>query len=244
MKKRNPTNIAFILVSTAFILTGCAQNPVPQVSTKPTSALSIPTSTNSKTNSNDKLLSENYSKEDIQTSESYLSRVILQLNEIETFSSINHQPSGIDSNSEDSAKYSELLSKIDQKNAVYYIVKLNSDLGDLEEALNEYFLSLQCELDIQLYFGDKEKYNDEKKEKMSGINSDELINVKKIEEKALENLQNINNSNNLNPVIPGLNNSPDLNSNVLNPQPNIPTVEIPKPIDPSQEINGRLDPQF
>ncbi len=249
MKIRIYTNIAFIIVSITFLLGGCARNQAPQISTSPTSIVISPTptynSTNSETDYTNKLMSEGFSTEDIRSSESYLSRVILQLNEIETFSSINFQPSSIESNSDNSAKYSELLSKIDAQKALYHIVKLNNDLQSLENALNEYLLSLQFDLNIELYFEDKEKYNDEKKEKMSGINSHELITVRDIEEKALENLQNINNSNNSNPAIPGPNNNnPGLNPNVINPQPNIPTVEIPKPIDPSREISDKLGPQF
>jgi hypothetical protein len=47
------------------------------------------------------------------------------------------------------------------------------------------------------------------------------------------------------PTIPGIiNPNQDLLPDSVNPQPNIPTVEVPKPIDPSKEINNRPGPQF
>jgi len=246
MKKRNYINTAILIALTALILSSCDQNPPKNTLTTHTSTVSSQPSTNSETNPIDKLKSEGYSTEDIQSSESYLSRIILQLNEIETFSSINFQSSNIEnSNSNDSADYSALLSKIDEQKAIYYMVKLNNNLNSLEESLNEYLFCLQSELDIELYFEDKEKYNDEKNEKMSSLNSDEFITVRDIEQKALENLQNINNSNNSNPTVPGAkNNDPNLNPNIINPQPNIPTVEVPKPIDPSTEISNKSRPPF
>lgn len=246
MKKKYFINIAFLMALTTLILTSCEQRPIQNISTLPTSTVSTPSSADhsvdSETNSTDKLLSEGYNMENIRSSESYLSRIILQLNEIETFSSISHQPFGMEGANIDSSKYFDLLEKIDEQKALYYIVKLSTDLHSIEDAINEYLLSLQCDLNINLYFEDREKYNNEKKEKVSDINSHELITVRDIEEKALESLQNINNSN---PVIPGPNNNlPGLDPNITNPQPNIPTVQIPKPIDPSEEINNKLRPQF
>lgn len=77
----------------------------------------------------------------------------------------------------------------------------------MEDAFNEYLFSLQSDLDIEGYFMDREKYTEEKNEKMSTINSDEFITTRNIEEKALEKLQNMNNSGKSpDQSLPGINN--------------------------------------
>lgn len=251
MKKRYYLKIAVSATVAVFLLTGCAQNSTEKTSAVPTATVNSPITTNSdaesKINYTDKLKSEGYISQDIKSSESYIRRVMLQLNEIETFGSINIQPAGIgNSSSEDSTKYSELLSKIYEQKAIYYLVKLNSDFNSMEDALNEYLLALQSDFDIENYFIDKKKYNEAKSEKLSGANFGEFITVRDIEEKVLENLQNMNNlNNNSNPSVPGMNNKgTDINSGVINPQPDIPTVEIPKPIDPSREIMDKIGPHY
>ena len=116
----------------------------------------------------------------------------------------------------------------------------------MEDAFNEYLFSLQSDLDIETYFKDKEKYDKEKNEKLSTLSSDGFITTRDIENTALEKLQNMNNpSKKQDPTIPGIiNPNQDLLPDSVNPQPNIPTVEVPKPIYPSKEINNRPGPQF
>lgn len=167
MKKSYYLNIAISITLAALLLTGCEQNAAQKASTQPTSAITSPASTNNKAESEinytEKLKSEGYSTKDIESAQSYVSRIVLQLNEIETFRGINTEPAGIGSeNTDDSSKYSELLSKIDEQKAVYYLVKLNSDFNSIEDALNEYLLALQSDLDIDTYFKSKEKYNEAK----------------------------------------------------------------------------------
>ena len=251
MKTRYYFNIAILIVVSAFLLSGCGQNSVEKTSALPTSATNTPVSTDSDTqiepNYIERLESEGYSKEEIEASQAYVSRVVLQLNEIETFGSIYAQPAGIESvNTDDTSKYSELLSKIDEKKSVYYLAKLNRIFKSMEDAFNEYIFSLQSGLDIETYFKDKEKYNEAKNEKITVINSDNFITSKDIEEKALEKLQNMNNSSKSpNQIVPGMNNpNQNLSPDLINPQPDLPIVEIPQPIDPSQEIKNKLGPQF
>ncbi|OPZ87369.1 MAG: hypothetical protein BWY74_03414 [Firmicutes bacterium ADurb.Bin419] len=251
MKIRYYFNIAILIAVSAFLLSSCGQNSAEKASALPTSTTNTPVSTGSdaeaETNYIERLKSEGYSSEEIETSQSYVSRVVLQLNEIETFGSIYAQPAGIESvNTDDTSKYPELLSKIDEQKSVYYLAKLNRVFNSMEDAFNEYLFSLQSDLDIEGYFMDREKYTEEKNEKMSTINSDEFITTRNIEEKALEKLQNMNNSGKSpDQSLPGINNpNRNLLPDYINPQPDLPKVEIPQPIDPSQEIKNKLGPQF
>lgn len=198
----------------------------------------------------EKLKSEGADIKDIEASQLYVKRIILQLSEIQTFSdSIGLQPAvNIDLYSEetdDSMKYSELFAKIDEDKAVYYLVKLKSSFGSLEEVFDEYLLSLQLDIDLDTYLTNKNSYDKLREEKLSGIMESSLITVRKIETKAFENLQKLNDSNKAN--YPGNGNdiynpSDNTGPNVVNPQPDLPQVDIPRPIDPTEEINRRLSP--
>lgn len=251
MKKRYYLYITLIIAASTFMLSSCQQNSAKEPLPTTTSATNtaIPTASDAKTDSNylEKLKAEGYSPEEMEAAQTYVSRVLLQLNEIETFGRIYTKPGAIESfDTDDTSRYSELLLKIDEEKAVYYLAKLNRIIKSMEDAFNEYLFSLQSDLDIETYFKDKEKYDKEKNEKLSTLSSDGFITTRDIENTALEKLQNMNNpSKKQDPTIPGIiNPNQDLLPDSVNPQPNIPTVEVPKPIDPSKEINNRPGPQF
>lgn len=251
MKKKYYFGIAVSIIVATLLLTGCEQNKEEKISAYKTPTVNSDVATNSniesKFNYAEKLKSEGYSTEAIESSELFINRVLLQLNEIETFNSINTEPAVLgNNNADDSAKYFELLSKFDEAKAVYYLVKLSNDFNSLEDALNEYLIALQSDIDIDTYFKDKELYNASKNKKAQSTNSNKFISVRDIEEKALESLQNMNNSNkNTNQLLPDIYN-PNQNqvSNVMNPQPDLPKVEIPIPNNPSKEINDKLAPKY
>lgn len=197
MKKSYYFGIAISISLSALLLTGCGQNAVDKASPAQTAAVSDPIPNEIDANYTEKLKTEAYGKEEIEASQAYVSRVILQLSEIETFGSLYNQPVGIESgNSEDLSRYSELMKKIDEQKAVLYLIKLNKSFDNMEDAFNEYLLALQADFEIEMYFTDPKKYNEEKNEKITGTNPDDFITVRKIEEKALENLQNMNKSSN------------------------------------------------
>lgn len=250
--KKKIFSATIIIGLISVLATGCtektpqATTPVPTVEATITSATPQPSSVNTQMPTNntsdetneeanvENLASDGYDEESIQACESYVSRVILQLNEIETFSRISLQPAGTDTTSEDAASFSELLAKIDEQAAIYYITKLSNNFDSLEDATNEYLFTLQADIDIQLYFSDKASYDKQKTDLLSNTSSD-YITVRAIDEQALAYLQNINNAN---PVVPGADTNPG--PNVINPQPEIPTVEIPKPVNPSEQIQNML----
>lgn len=251
MKKKYYFGIAVSTIIATLLLTGCEQYKEEKTSAYKTPTVNSDISTNSnnesKFNYAEKLKSEGYSTEAIESSESFVNRVLLQLNEIETFNSINTEPAVLgNNNADDSAKYLELLSKFDEEKAIYYLVKLSSDFNSLEDALNEYLIALQSAIDIDAYFKDKELYNASKNKKTPGTNSNNFISVRDIEEKALGSLQNMNNSNkNTNQLLPDISNpNQNLVPNAMNPQPDLPKVEIPIPNNPSREINDKLSPKY
>lgn len=250
MKTKHYFNIAISIAVSAFLLSGCAQNAADKTASATSATVNSPIPTNddaeNEINYTEKLKTEGYSTKDIEASQAYVSRVMLQLNEIETFGSIYNQPVGIENGTDNASKYSELMAKIDEQKAVYYIVRLNESFNSLEDAFNEYLLALQADIEIDLYFKDLEKYNDAKNEKLSGTRPDDFITVRDIEEKALENLQNMNNSSkNPGNSLPGPNiPNNDLSPDFINPQPDIPSVEIPQPIDPAQQIREKLGPNY
>ncbi|HOM01676.1 MAG TPA: hypothetical protein PLH43_02465 [Acetivibrio sp.] len=153
-------------------------------------------------------------------------------------SSANIDPYG--ENGTDSAKYSELSSKISEDKAVYYLVKLENSFGSMEKVFDEYLLSLQLDIDFDKCLEDKNSYDKLREDKLSKIDESSLITVEDIENKALESLQRFNNNNNNN--IPGIGNdilNPSANTvpNIVNPQPELPKVDMPKPIDPTEQFN-------
>ncbi|GAE90551.1 hypothetical protein [Acetivibrio straminisolvens] len=195
----------------------------------------------------EKLKSEGVDPNKIQSAELFVKRITLQLGEIQTFSSsFNPSSPNIDpygENSSDTIKYSELSSKISEDKAVYYLVKLEKNFGSMEEIFDEYLLSLQLDIDFDKYLTDKDSYYKLREEKLSKIAESSLITVEDIERKALESLQKFNNSNNnSNFQGPATGNdiyNPSVNTipNVVNPQPELPKVDIPRPIDPTEQFN-------
>ncbi|HPC99840.1 MAG TPA: hypothetical protein PLA01_00650 [Acetivibrio sp.] len=199
----------------------------------------------------EKLKSEGANEKEIESAELYVKRVMLQLNEIQTFSNNSGfhlsaaDPGLYNQDRDDSLKYLELSSKIDEKKAVYYILKLMDGFGSMDKAFDEYLISLQLDIDLDMYITDKNSYGRLRSEKLSGIIEEDLITAEKIDEKAFESLQKLNDANKNN--YPNTGNEiydPFDNSvpNVINPQPNIPQVDVPRPINPAEEINKKLSP--
>ncbi|MDQ2085488.1 hypothetical protein RBH29_03455 [Herbivorax sp. ANBcel31] len=197
------------------------------------------TSDSTAINYEEKIEKEGLSDDEIESFEAYVNRIVFQLNEIQTFNSISTQS---DLNTtDDSIKYSELLSKIDTQKAVYFLIKLKDDFNNMEEIFNEYLLSLQLNLDIYTYLDSKNKYIEKKDEMLSEIEEDIIITVSKIEEKAFENLQKLNEENkNINSYFEDeINNSPG-NIEPDDPSTNLPEVDVPVPADPTEDLKNNL----
>ncbi len=196
----------------------------------------------------EKLESEGYPKEDIDSCERYVERVNFELNEIGTFSENqgSQAQTGSPDGSGDTGKYEELRSKLDKDKAVYLMVKLKKDFKSIENVFDEYLTALQLDIDLNEYITDINSYNKIKAEKAAEKEVAEFINAERIEAKMLDNLQKQNERNrmdNLNPNV-DINNPGGSNSLPGLPQPdvNTPKADIPLPADPADELRKKIVP--
>ncbi len=193
----------------------------------------------------DKLEPEGYAKEDIESSGQYVDGVLFKLSEIAMFSASSGGQSVLnpaDDLSDDTAKYTELQSKIDRDRAVYLMVKLKKDFKSVEGVFDEYLLSLQLGIDLNGYLNDKAAYEKARSEKMSGREDSEFITAEQIDRKMLENLQKQNERNRTENLNSGSGNPSGNNSlpGLSQPNPNLPNVDIPRPVDPAEELRKKI----
>lgn len=204
--------------------------------------------TETKTDYSQKITQEITDTKEIEATSLLVNRVLIQLGEIQSFQTQlgikTNTDIGLSSSQEDdSTRYSDLLSKIDEDKGVYYTLKLKKDFTGSEEAFDEFLASLQLDIDIALYLNDKKEYDKIKGEKLSGA-TDQPLTVRDIENKSLENLQKLNDSNkfsspddinpNTNMGIP-----PNPNENINN-QIEVPGVKDPRPVDPAEQIRNNI----
>lgn len=186
-----------------------------------------------------------YSKKDIDSARIYVERFISDVNQILTFEeSLALQPgSNADENKPENLDvYKELSAKLDENKAVYFMLKLKNDFNGIDKVFDEYLLTLQIDLDIGDYLKDKDMYNKSRTEKLSAKNSLEFITFEQTERKALEDLQKQNEQNqgDLNPNTNKNNLPGGTNPNINPPVPNVPKVDVPRPIDPSEELKKKI----
>ena len=191
----------------------------------------------------DALPSEGFKKEEIDSSKQYVQGVVSNLNQIVSFSSsgsIIPQP-GIseDSSNDDTAKYQDLINKIDFDKAVYHMVEIKSILGSKEKVFDEYLLTLQLDLDISELSNDKASYEKKKNEKLTSIDQNSLITADGITQKMLESIQKQNEKNRNSISNPNQNNSNSL-PGLNNPSNNLPGIQVPNVPDPEAEIRKKL----
>jgi 3-methyladenine DNA glycosylase Tag len=192
-----------------------------------------------------KLNSEGFKNEEITEVKMLVERVIFELEEITASSSENVKniPSTVvETNKNDEADvsaFSELLSKMDTKTAVYLLLKLNKDFGTNENTFDEYLLSLQIDVDLGTYIIDKDSYEKEKNEKSVGVDTSNIITLAKIEERMLKNLQKDTPTDNDNKSIKdGELVEVDGTSSITDESPKLPLpdVESTKPRNPSEDV--------
>ncbi|KNY29782.1 hypothetical protein [Pseudobacteroides cellulosolvens] len=191
----------------------------------------------------DKLPTEGFKIEEIDSSKQYVQGVVSNLNQIVSFSSsgsILPQP-GIsqDSSNDDSSKYQDLSAKIDMDKAIYHMVKIKSTLGSKEKVFDEYLLTLQLDLDISELSKDKASYEKKKNEKLISIDQNSLITADSITQKMLESIQNQNEKNRNSITNPNQNNSNSL-PGLNNPSNNLPGIQVPNVPDPEADIRNKL----
>ncbi len=206
----------------------------------------------------EKLKNEGFRNEEISEAKMLIERVLFQLNELTSDESNiekdieNLMPTpGVDrpnEGKEDMDSYNELKNSIDEKTAVYLILKLKREFGSMEKVFDEYLLSLQMGLTLESYLIDKDSYTKEKEKKSVEWGSKEIITMEKIESQMLEKLKN-RNSINKDSITGGKENTEGTNqilnqSEIGNNAPEFPlqNMQDTKPEDPLEgemrEINA------
>jgi len=191
-----------------------------------------------------KLTAEGFKNEEITEVKMLVERVMFELEQITASSNMTEKelPSpAVESNTkdeEDASAFSELLSKMDTKTAVYLLLKLNKDFGSNENAFDEYLLSLQIDVDLKKYVIDKDSYEKEKSEKSVGLDTSKIITLSRIEEKMLKTLHN----ESTNPINKGVKEAESTGvegpSAAVNESPKLalPDVEPANPKNPTDDV--------
>jgi hypothetical protein len=138
----------------------------------------------------------------------------------------------LDKDKEDISAYKKLLEKIDVKNAIYFMLKLNTDFGGYEKAFDEYLYSLQAELDLNDYIKDKQAYLKSKEEKRPLLEEQSIITLEKIEQKAIECIQKENNDNERTEAVQQKDSIAETDNNSSVSQEKSPLPDVPKPKAP------------
>jgi hypothetical protein len=244
---------SIIIAASAYIFNGNLNNKtVPSQKEASLNNINSPVSSPKETSSQtdwkdmvDKLESQGYTRQDIDSSQQYVEKVMLNLNEIAaTSEGLNLQPAANipDGENTDSARYTELQSKIDIYKATYLMVKLKKEFKSIESVFDEYLISIQLDMDLNDYLSDRDKYEKSKNEKMSGKDITGFITVEQIERKMLENIQKQNERNRLDSINPNTNSSTGGNSlpGLSHPGVKGPEVEVPRPPDPAEELRKKI----
>lgn len=144
---------------------------------------------------------------------------------------------------EDIAAYQTLYNKLDIKNAIYFMLKLENVFGGYDKVFDEYLFSLQAELDLNACIKDKAAYMKSRDEKKLLLDERKIITLEKIEEKSIEKSQTEDKENN---PISGSSQAADKKSSEAVEKSPLPDVPKPdsgavKPKNPTDEIMNEID---
>jgi hypothetical protein len=146
--------------------------------------------------------------------------------------------------------YRGLAGSYHAADAIALMVKLQETFGGLEQALNEYLLALQLNLDLEDYAADPDAYRKTKEEQLAGKPLFTAITLQSIEEFALERLQEENSRNQETgastsvPSANGKSSQPTAEAPAV-PLPETPDQAVPnipnvKPANPAEQIMNEL----
>ena len=181
-----------------------------------------------------KLKTEGFTDEEITEAKMLEERIVFQLLEIvQKDESAVEKPeiiiSSLNKDKEDISVYKKLFEKIDAKNAIYFMLKLNTDFGSYEKAFDEYLYSLQAELDLNEYIKDKQAYLKSKEDKRPLLDEQSIITLEKIEQKAIESIQKENNENESTDALQQKDSTAETDNNSSVSQEKSPLPDVPKP---------------
>lgn len=187
---------------------------------------------------------DGYSEKEILDAKLLVERLLFQLREI-TKEDINNieTTTSIEQDKTDLSSYRKILDSINKEDAISLMLKLKSDFGSIEKVLDEYILSLQLDINLQEYLTNKDKYINEKDEKMKYLQGQEMLTLLKIEEKAMETIMESNDLNVENNSIDNTNNDNLNQENNTEHYPQIPSpnVDNVKPKNPGEEIKKEIE---
>lgn len=197
-----------------------------------------------------KLRKEGFSEQGINQVKMLEERVVFQLQEISAENRENQIKSDKPNTDtykvkeDDKQIFAELAKKIDIKDAVYFMLKLEKAFGSYEKVFDEYLFALQLDIDLNEYIKDRKSYEKKKDEKKLLMDEKNFINIERIEAKSIELLQKINK-----PDDKGLLKNETVNSEIRkndgdgkSPLPDIPNVEVEdiKPQNPTDEVMNEI----
>lgn len=163
----------------------------------------------------DTLLGMGFDRDEITGVKLLVERVLFNLEEITAFG--------------DNDEYRDLKSLIDIDRAVYYMLVLQDDFGDMHKVLDEYLLALQVGLDLGMYIEDAKKYEEEKLQKIA-LGNIQVITCGMIEEKMLETVRSR----------ADINSEREFSHEHMNDGPVDPDGEIPETPGIMSELSGTM----
>ncbi|WNS43265.1 hypothetical protein [Paenibacillus sp. MMS20-IR301] len=85
--------------------------------------------------------------------------------------------------------YSTINGRFVEGQAVRLLLTLQKDFGSMESVMNEYLLTLQTGLELEMYLTDKKKYLENKEEHLAGLQENMIVTMELLEKAMLEQLQ-------------------------------------------------------
>lgn len=195
------------------------------------------------------LRAQGYDNEQITESKLLAERVAYQLSSIvsDQAASAPHIPQAGQTIDSANQAIEHVAGQFDVMRAIQYTVVLEQELGSLEAAFNEYLLSLQLGIDIELLLTNSDVYDQQRTERIAGMLLAEYVTIARIEEAMLVkvNAAAAGGGESDNPVIPGNQDSSrnaetSSPSNAANPLP-LPEVPDVKPVNPAERLKQELD---
>ncbi len=154
---------------------------------------------------------------------------------------------------EEMEAYSKLATAFRTSDAISFMVRLQAELGGMEQVLNEYLLALQLELTLEDYAADPKAYEEAKEKQLSFIPLFRAVTIQSIEEQALKQLQESNRREQENAATFGqLDGNKEttlpatLQEGITAPLPDLPASAAPgvrdvKPVNPAEQIMKEID---
>lgn len=203
------------------------------------------------------LKAEGYAEEEIWSARLLVERAAMQMKELaESADSTTQSPKPEvptaalhDIEDKDKEQFLEELRNIaaqfDLDTAIKLLLALKDDFGSYEAVLDEYLLSLQWGLDLEVYKKDKDAYEQDKTNKSSEFVNQVTVTLAEIESRLLEESRNNNESMKdqtlaINPLASG---KSEQSGDAKNPLPEVPMpqVEDVKPRNPADVIQEELN---